>query len=194
MCYFVLNCYNSFENLFFTLEMLRHILFSICLILVFASFSAAQETCVLTAENAPSLFNLKLGNTPEQAQEILNRKFKIKNKTKGEYTFFQNYIKKDSPAVINGIRAFYLRFYDGKLYQIEFFYDEQNRFKSLEDFVNFQTSNLNLPPLLWRIEYNIAKIDCGGFSIQADSALNPRIEITDEAIRAEVEVERADNN
>lgn len=174
--------------------MLRHILFSIGSILIFASFSAAQETCILTAENAPPLFNLKLGNTPEQAREILNRKFKIKNKRKGEYTFFQNYIKKDSPAVINGIRAFYLRFYDGRLYQIEFFFEEQNRLKTLEDFVNFQTANLNLPPTFWKIEYGIAKIDCGGFTIQADSALNPRIEITDEAVRAEVEEIREKKN
>lgn len=183
MCYFALNCYNSSE-------MFRHILFSICLILVFAAFSAAQETCILSAENAPSLFNLKLGNTPEQARNILNRKFKIKNKRKGEYTFFQNYIKKDSPAVVGGIRAFYLRFFDGKLYQIEFFYEPQNRFGTLEDFVRFQTSNLNLPPTLWKIEYGIAEIDCGGFSIEADKVLNPRIEITDEAIRTEVEARR----
>lgn len=186
MYYFLLNCYNPSE-------MFRSVLFSICLIFTFAAFSAAQETCILTAENAPPLFNLKLGNTPEQARDILNRKFKIKNKRKGEYTFFQNYIKKDSPDVIDGIRAFYLRFYDGRLYQIEFFYEEQNRLKTLEDFVNFQTANLNLPPSLWNIEYGIAEIDCGGFTIQADSALNPRIEITDEIIRAEVEAQRADD-
>ena len=166
----------------------------ICLILIFTASVAAQETCILSAENAPSLFNLKLGNTPEEAREILNRKFKIKNKRKGQYTFFQNFIKKDSPDVTNEIRAFYLRFYDGKLYQIEFFYEPQNRFQRLEDFVNFQTQNLNLPASFWKIEYGIAKIDCGGFTIQADSALNSRIEITDEAIRAEVEAERADDN
>ncbi len=173
--------------------MLRQILFSIVLILIFTAFVAAQENCLLTAENAPSLFNLKLGNTPEQAKIILDGKFKIKNKRKGEYTFFQNFIKENSPLFINEIRAFYLRFFDGKLYQIEFFYEPNNRFGTLEDFVNFQTLNLNLPPSFWKIEYGIAKIDCGGFTIQADSALNPRIEITDEAIRAEVEAKRSDN-
>ena len=173
---------------------MKFIFSTICLILLFTVFIAAQENCVLSPENAPSLFNLKLGNTPEQAKNILNGKFKIKNKRKGEYTFFQNFIKDEPPAVINGIRAFYLRFYDGRLYQIEFFYDEQNRLKTLEDFVDFQTSNLNLPPSFWNIKYGIAKIDCGGFSIQADSALNPRIEITDEIIRAEVEAKRVNDN
>ena len=174
--------------------MVRQILFSVCLMLIFTAFGAAQENCILTAENAPSLFNLKLGNTPEQAKVILNGKFKIKNKRKGEYTFFQNFIKNDSPPVINGIRAFYLRFFDGKLYQIEFFYEPNNRFGTLEDFVRFQTENLNLPANFWKIEYGIAKLDCTGFTIQADSALNPRIEITDEAIRGEVEAKREKEN
>lgn len=175
-------------------ENLKSTIISICLIFVFTAFCAAQQTCILTAENAPSLFNLKLGNTPEQARNILNRKFKIKNKQKGEYTFFQNFIEKKTPGFLWEIRAFYLRFYDGRLYQIEFFYEPQNRFGTLEDFVGFQTSNLNLPPSLWNIEYGIAEIDCGGFSIEIDKVLNPRIEITDEAIRAEVEAERADDN
>lgn len=174
--------------------MARYILFSICLILMFTTFSAAQETCVLSAENAPSLFKLKLGNSPEQARNSLNQKFKIKNKTKGEYTFFQNYIKKDSPDVINGIRAFYLRFFDGKLYQIEFFYEKQNRFATLEDFVRFQTSELNLLPSFWEIKYGIAAFDCGGFTIEADNFLNPRIEITDKVILTEVLEKREKDN
>lgn len=174
--------------------MFRFIFPIIFLIFTFAVTGTAQESCILGAENAPPLFKLKLGNSPEQARENLNRKFKIKNKKKGEYTFFQNFIKDKTPAFLWEIRAFYLRFYDGKLYQIEFFYEPQNRFQTLENFVNFQTANLNLPPSLWNIEYGIAEIDCGGFSIEIDKVLNPRIEITDEAIRAEVEAERADDN
>lgn len=171
-------------EIFFTfLMMLQFIFRSFFLILIFTAIGAAQEKCVLSAENAPPLFNLKLGNSPEQVRNILDRKFKIKNKTKGEYTFFQNYIKDAPPNFLTEIRAFYLRFFDGKLYQIEFFYEKQNRFATLEDFVRFQTSDLNLPPSFWKTEYGVAAFDCGGFTIKATNFLNPRIEITDVILR-----------
>lgn len=177
-----------------TKTMTRFLLFSLLLVMLFNARSAAREKCVLSPESAPALLNLALGDSPAQARNSLNNKFGIKNKTKGEYTFFQNFIKDRPPAFLTGIRAFYLRFFDGRLYQIEFFYEKQNRFATLKDFINFQTMNLNIPAELWKIEYGIAGFDCGGFTVEADNFLNPRIEITDEIIRREVEREREKGN
>lgn len=138
-------------------------------------------------KDAPALFNLKLGMSPEQAQSAIGRALKIKIKKDGERTFFQNFIKKDAPPSIRGIRAVYLRFFDRQLYQIEFFYTGEIPRRTTEDFINSQPAKFNLPAPAWKIEYGIAEINCGTFSVVADNVLNPRIEITDEIVRAKVE-------
>ena len=156
--------------------------------LVFAvACVAAQETCELASKRAPLLLNLQIGMSPEQARNVFGKDLKIKFKKKGERTFFQNFIKNPAPAPLNGVRALYLRFFDGKLYQIEIFYENQQNFNSIEEVINALSAQLNLPVSDWEIKFNRAEISCGEISLVADYILNPRIEITNEAIRAEIE-------
>jgi hypothetical protein len=157
------------------------------LLVLFVPVAAQTADCGET--NTPRLLNLYLGMSPEEVQASLGRSkdVKIKIKKKGDRTFFQNFITKRPPQSLNGVRALYLRFFEGRLYQIEIFYEERNDAKTLDEFVALLSAQLNFSALSWQIEKGMARINCGGFSLVADKILNPHVEITDEAIRAKVE-------
>jgi hypothetical protein len=80
-----------------------------------------------------------------------------------------------------------LRFFDRRLYQIEIFYEPQQGLRTLEDVANTLSSQLNFPISEWKIKNNRAEIICGETSLVADNVLNPRIELTDEIVRANIE-------
>jgi hypothetical protein len=164
------------------------------LTLFFVLSCAAQETCGLEAKEAPALLGLKLGIAPAQARGVFGKDLKIKNKRKGEYTFFQNFIEKPPPNSLAGVRALYLRFFDGSLYQIEIFYEEKSQLQTLEAFTAMLSSKWNFPVSLWITAQGKARIDCGELTLVADNVLNPRIEITNESDRARVEARRKRKN
>jgi len=166
-------------------------LFSFSLILFFTVGGAAQIDCGLT--KAPGLFGLQLGMSPEQAQAIVGREVKIKIKKKGERIFFQNFIEKMPPNSLRGVRALYLRFFDGKLYQIEIFYEGKSERKTLEDFTAALSSESGFTAAAWSNVKGRAVIDCAEFTVVADNVLNPRVEMTDENIRKTVEAIRREN-
>lgn len=162
--------------------------------LVFAvAYSAAQENCELASKTAPLLLNLRIGMSPDEARNVFGKDLKIKIKKNGERTFFQNFIKQPAPNSLRGVRALYLRFYDRRLYQIEVFYEPRPNLRMLEDVTNALSSQLNFPASDWRIKNNRAETICGETSLVADNILNPRIELTDEIIRAKVKELRAKN-
>ena len=157
---------------------------------VSAAILAAQEVCELGSKTAPLLLNLKVGMSPEQAQSVFGRALKIKVKKKGERTFFQNYIKDPAPTPLVGVRALYLRFFDGELYQIEIFYERRENFNSLDETMNRLAEQFAFPASVWKIEYDRAEINCSEISLITDYVLNPRIQLTNETIRARVEEAR----
>lgn len=147
----------------------------------FAVSISAQEKCELSVNAAPRLFNLKLGMSGAQAKRAVGGSLNIKNIKTG--TFFQNFIKNPPPPNLIGASAVYLRFFDSKLYQIEIFYQNENAV--LEKLVRDFSAKENLPPEFWKIEYGIARLNCGEFSVIIDNFLNPRIQLTDELINTE---------
>ncbi len=149
----------------------------------------AQVGCDLSNT---SLLGLRLGVSPEQARGVFGKDLKVKVKKKGQRTFFQNFIDKPAPSSLNGVRAIYLRFFDGRLYQVEIFYENRSDWQTLENFTGNFSARTNLPA--WKIENGRAEITCGEISIVADRVLNPRIELTDETIRARVEEIRVAEN
>lgn len=165
--------------------------------LFFVLTAAAQEddsaNCALTG--APRLNGLTLGMTASQVRAALGKNPSVKVKSSGDRTFFQNYISKKAPANLNGVRAFYLRFLDGSLYQIEIFYEERADLPTLRSFTANLSTAMNLPPETnWQFVQNRALIDCGAFTIAADKTLNPRVELTDKAKLAEAEARRKKEN
>lgn len=157
-------------------------------LLLFSIPSAAQEKCAL--ERPPAVFHLKLGMSPQQVQSVLGQAVKIKIKSSGQRTFFENFINKPAPNSLAGVRAIYLRFLDGRIYQIEIFYEERSEWQMLENFLADFSAKNSFPVSVWQTEYNIAEINCGDFSIVADKILNPHFQITDEISRAKVEKSR----
>jgi hypothetical protein len=155
------------------------------LLAVMVSASRAQENCAWTNQTADIILNLRLGMTTEEAQAALGKDLKIKLNPKGDYRFFQNYIDKNPPPKLRGVRALYLRFFERKLYQIEIFYNEEFS-PTLENFAARLAAQLDFPASEWIYENKKAEIRCGENSLAADYVLNPRVELTDETILAKV--------
>ncbi len=162
--------------------------FLLLLLLIFATpvITAAQEICTLPLKEAPAPFGLTLEMSPAQVQAILGKKLKVKIKREG--SFFQNFIEKPPPAFLSGVRVLYLRFFESKLYQIEIFYDNKHPNQTLSDFTqNSLAANFKLPVNTGKGTGAKIEISCPEFSLSADNVLNPRIELTHEAIRARFE-------
>ncbi len=137
--------------------------------------------------DAPAFFGLRLSMTPAQVRAVFGKTLKLKIKREG--TFFQNFIDKKPPAFLPDVRALYLRFFDGKLYQIEIFYaDPEETREPARRFVETLAAQLALPPAaLWENRFERYKLTCGDFSLAADKILNRHLELTDEALRVRFE-------
>jgi hypothetical protein len=153
----------------------------ICFLFTFVFAARARETCVWIERNAPVALNLQLGMTTAEANAVLRGDLKIKLKPKGDYRFFQNYIDKNPPARFRGVRALYLRFFEQKLYQIEVFYEAEFS-PALENFAGIAAGQFGFSAAEWTYENGRASVRCGEKTIAADYVLNPRIELTDEAV------------
>lgn len=158
-------------------------------IFIFAFLLAckAQEACELKGKSAPLFHGLKLEMSPDEVQRVFGQNLKIKIKKKGERGFFQNFIEKSAPESLRGVRALYLRFFDGKLYQIEIFYQETENLKTLEAITKKLSADFDFPVSEWKFKPKRARADCVEASLVADKILNPRVELTDETTRARVE-------
>ena len=168
-------------------------LISFLLVLLAANVTSAQSAqCGLA--NAPLLQDLRLGMSPVEVQNAVGGDLKIKVKTKGDRTFFQNYIKKSATGPLSGVRALYLRFLDGRLYQIEIFYEERGDIPTLEAFTKNLAAQMNFPVNEWQFVKNKAVIDCGAFTLVADKVLNPHVELTDSAMQTEAVERRKKKN
>jgi len=144
------------------------------------------DVCDLRLNDAPALFNLRLGMSPEDVQTVFGRDLKIKIKKNGNKVFFQNFINEPAPPVLSGVRALYLRFFDRRLYAIEIFLEDKPEIKTLEDFTHHLSATLRMPNL-WREKSSRQTINCADFSVFADKILNPRVELVDNAIAAKAE-------
>jgi hypothetical protein len=165
---------------------------SFLLILFFAFCASAQdapEKCALAAD-AVRLQGLSLGMSPAEVQGIFGKDLKIKIKSTGDRSFFQNYINKAATGKLTGVRALYLRFLDGRLYQIEIFYEERADVPTLEAFAANIAAQIKMPAVNWQFVKNRALIECGAFTLVADKPLNPRVELTDTVKLEEAEARR----
>jgi len=168
---------------------MRTILLILSILLV-SSVASAQEECKLTLAEAPTLLNLRLGMTASEVNAVIGKSVKVKVKSTGERSFFKNYIKKPAKGPLTGIRAIYLRFYNGSLYQIELFYQEDYRWPDLGSLLTDYSSSQSFSENYWKVKNGYADARCDGFSLDADRVLGAHIELTDDAVRAEVEAAR----
>lgn len=156
-------------------------------LLAFSFSVRAQENCTSIQQTGDILLNLQLGMTVEEVSNKLGNNLGIKTKKKGDYRFFQNYINKKPPNNLIGVRAFYLRFFEKKLYQAEIFYEENKYPSDIKNFAEIISTQLNLPVADWKFAHRQSVFRCGEVSITADYQLNPRIELTNEPIKKQVD-------
>ena len=159
-----------------------------CLILLLAMQLSAQAKCELVLGEAPTLQHLKLGMTETETRRAIG--LKVKAGETGQSTFFKNYIKSKAKRNLTGVRALYLRFYNERLYQIEFFYEPDYRWQNLENLLDDYSAKNNFPREFWESKYGYASADCAGFSLKANYQLNPHIQLTDKRIAEIVKSER----
>lgn len=161
---------------------------AIFLCFFFGSASGALAQCTLAASDAPALVTVRLGMSPSQVNSALKGALKVKVKGDGHYSLFKSYLKKGkAKGVLTGARAFYLRFYEQRLYQVEIFYHEESHWTDLDAFVRDYSSTSGFDFENFQFKNGYAKAECEGFSVNADYVLNPHIELTDEVVREKVE-------
>ena len=141
----------------------------------------AQQPCSRSLGEAPALVGFRLGMSIEQTQTALGSRFKIPKKKTGEGSLFQNFSGEQPPANLSGVHALFLRFFDFKLFQIEIFYEESAKPNKLVEFTEALSTDFAMPPAAWTIEKGRAVLDCGDFTVTADTLLNPHVELTDDA-------------
>lgn len=165
--------------------------FSILLVfLVIVTFAAgnAMSQCLVETDASPRLVNIKLGMTASEANTALGGAAKAKIKDDGKHSFFKNYLKiGKAKGRLAGARAFYMRFYERRVYQTEIFYHSGYRWNDLESFVRDYSNENGFAFENFVFKNGYAKAECVGFSIQADYILNPHIEITDETVVEKME-------
>ncbi|NNE99361.1 MAG: hypothetical protein HKN25_10120 [Pyrinomonadaceae bacterium] len=147
---------------------------------LFTAIAAAQEKCKLNLNEAPKLHNVRLGMSAEEATRAFQNRIKVKAKSDGQSSFFKNFIKKRAKGNLAGIRAIFLRFYRGRIYQIELFYEEDHRWRDLESLLDDYSIQNNFPREFWQTKFEYASAKCMGFSLKADYKLNPHIQLTDD--------------
>lgn len=156
--------------------------------ILFLSTSLNAQECTLT--EPPSLLNLRLGMTVPEVNSALGGDLKVKVKPEGERTFFKNWIKKPAKGRLTGLRAVFFSFYDGTLYQIELFYQEDHGWTDLDSMIGGFSSENGFPREFWSVKNGYAKAECEGFSLDADRVLGAHFQLTDDTIMAAVEESR----
>ncbi len=157
-----------------------------CLLVIISLSVPAQENCSQITTNSSFFLSLQPGMNVVEVNQKLGRSVQIKIKNNDDYRFFQNYIDRQPPNNLSGVRAFYLRFFEKKLYQIEVFYEENKYPSDLKSFTEIISNQLNLPLSDWKFAHRQAVLKCGEISLKVDYQLNPRIELTDETILKKV--------
>lgn len=177
-----------FEN-HYTISKVKHFYpkIAILFLLMISAYAPAQDICTQFTNTSEVLLHLRLGMTARDVRDQFGGKLGIKTNKKGDYRFFQNFIKKDPPNNLSGVRAVYLRFFESKLYQAEIFYEENKYPQDIRDFSVVVSDQLKLPVAEWKIAHRQAVFNCGENSLKIDYQLNPRIELTTETIRKEVD-------
>lgn len=156
-----------------------------------ASAVVAQDECVF--DTNPGMSGVFLDSPVSEVNTALKGDLKVKVKQNGERTFFKNWLKRPAKGRLQGVRALYLRFLDGILYQIEIFYNDGVGGNDLESFLGYVSKENGFPRDKWKVTNGYAKFSCDGFSFEADRVLNPHVQISIEAVVDEVKALRTKN-
>jgi len=161
-------------------------------VLAFVVPATGQQPCPLTAADAPAISGFRLGMSYADVQQVLGPSIKVKPAKTGEGTVFESFAEAPAPERLSGVQAFWLRFANNRVYQIEVFYADGARKQRIEDLTAHLSKEFKLPPEEWKIKNNLARIECGEVLLTADTILNPHVELTDTIAKSEFDKKQAD--
>lgn len=162
----------------------------VMLAVVFPAFG--QEPCELTSVKAPAISGFRLGMSYADVQHVLGPSIKVKPAKSGEGTVFESFAEVTAPERLSGVQAFWLRFANGKVFQIEVFYTDKAHPQRIEDLTADLSDELKLTASGWKIKNNLARFECGEVLLTADTILNPHIELTDITAKSQFDKKQAD--
>jgi hypothetical protein len=166
---------------------MRYIAIFLLAFIFLTGTSAAQ--CELSLNESPGLVNVRLGMTPEEVNAALGGSVRVKVKNDNQQSYFKSFLKKGkAKGVLTGARAFYLRFFESQVYQIEIFYHKDFKWNNLEAFLRDYSLESGFASDNFVTKYGYSTAKCKGFTIRADYKLNPHLEITDQAAKERVEL------
>jgi hypothetical protein len=145
----------------------------------------AQLQCALPVAEAPGISGFKLGMSYADVQQALATAIKVKPSKTGDGTVFESFAEQPAPQDLSGINAFWLRLANNKVYQVEVAYSDASGPERIEDLTARLSAQFKLPVDAWKIKNNLARLDCGEFVLTTDTILNPHVELTDTAAKAE---------
>lgn len=161
--------------------MFKTLTLAAAILLFFTEPWKRQESCNLDVSQAPAVLGLKLGMPGSELPAVFAPAIKIKPSKKSEGSLFLSFAERPATGDFKGVRALYVRYFKGRVYQIEIFYENDSQTTKLEDLIDRLSNELGLPATAWNTKNGRATIDCGGFTLTADAILNPHIELTDVA-------------
>jgi len=160
--------------------------------LAFGIPAIGQQPCPLTAATAPAILGFTLGMSYTDVQQVLGPSIKVKPAKSGEGTVFESFAEASAPDRLSGVQAFWLRFANNRVYQVEIFYTDNARPKRIEDLTARLSNELKLPSAEWKIKNTLARFECGEVLLTADTILNPHVELTDTTAKSEFDKKQAD--
>jgi hypothetical protein len=135
----------------------------------------------MTLADAPEISGIKLAMPITDLANVVGPKIKFKPAKNGTGSFFQNFVEQAPPPKLTGTRAMYVRYFNGRVYQIEIFFEDKDKPSKLKEFTDRLSTYYELPREAWIAKNGRAELDCGTFRVSADAVLNRHIELTDVA-------------
>ncbi|MDH3493259.1 MAG: hypothetical protein OEM82_06885 [Acidobacteriota bacterium] len=138
-----------------------------------------RAECTVTTGESPKLVNLRLGMSPEEVNAALGGASTVKVKKDTRYTHYRRFKKGKAKGQLAGVKTFWIRFFEKRVYSIEVFFHEYGNFQDVEYLAKRYSAAHDFAYENFEVKYGYARAECEGFSVKADYILDPHIEISD---------------
>jgi hypothetical protein len=152
--------------------------------------------CELNLSQAPVVRGIKFGMTKDEVEKHLGIRF-IGNTLSTEDNEiglsnlgFYRVLVNEYPQQIDGIEAIQLRLFQNKLYSFGLSFERSNNWNNTKQFTSFVSENLNLPKNWTTSGTSLARMNCQGFRVEANTYFLPEVSLTDLTALQEIETKR----
>lgn len=158
--------------------------------------SQKATPCALTLSQAPAVRGIKFGMTRDEIENLLGIRF-VGNTLSTEdreiglsnVGFYRVLVNK-YPEQIDGVEAIQLRLFENKVYSFSLSFERSNNWNNTEQFTSFVSESLNLPKNWETAGSSVARMNCQGFRVEANSYFLPEVSLTNLTALHEIETKR----